>query len=492
MTLKVAVVLGDDLLPRADELRELGISEMDSGAALPATIASMNAYLGGFPIARALGEGADVVITGRCVDSAVTLGALIHEFGWTHGRPRPAGRRHAVRPHHRMRRAVQRRQLHRLASWCRTTTTWASRSPRSRADGCFVLGKPDGTGGLITPATVAEQMLYEIGDPRAYIVPDVVCDFTEVRYEQVGKDRVRVSGAKGRPPTDTYKVSPPARTAIATWPSCLGRREAVAKGRHSGEAIIKRRSACSPNRACRPSARAHRDHRRRGHLRPARAAHLARGRGEDRGQARPEGGAELLGREIARPAPDVVGMTGLRRRPIAVAGDPHVLLPGAQERGAGADRGGRQRRSRWPSRRTAASTKRSIGAARRYAATPAIEGFSSVPLMRWRTAARATRATTPTSASSRASPSTCRSSTVADARARWRSTSAQRIQPRRALRPAGLQRHQLPAARRAGRRRHGLAAHRQPGQVLCAGAAVHGSTCARRHFAVGDCAWPST
>jgi Acyclic terpene utilisation family protein AtuA len=108
-------------------------------------------------------------------------------------------------------------------------------------DGSFVLSKPDGTGGLISTATVAEQMLYEIGDPRAYIVPDVACDFTGATYEQVGKDKVRVSGAKGRPPTDTYKVS-------TTWPDgyklssifMLGGREAVAKGRHSADAIIKK------------------------------------------------------------------------------------------------------------------------------------------------------------------------------------------------------------------------------------------------------------
>jgi hypothetical protein len=108
-------------------------------------------------------------------------------------------------------------------------------------DGSFVLGKPDGTGGLITPATVAEQMLYEIGDPRAYVVPDVVCDFTGATYKEVGKNRVRVSGAKGRPATDSYKVS-------TTWPDgyklstifMLGGREAAAKGRHSADSIIKK------------------------------------------------------------------------------------------------------------------------------------------------------------------------------------------------------------------------------------------------------------
>jgi hypothetical protein len=240
VTLKVAVVLGDDLLPRVDELRGLDIREMDTGAELPAKIVSMNAYLGGFPIARALAEGADVVITGRCVDSAVTLGALIHAFGWT------------MDDHDRLAAGTLCGHIIECGAQCNggNFTDWRLVPDYDEmgfpvaevsADGSFVLGKPDGTGGLITTATVAEQMLYEIGDPRAYMVPDVVCDFTQATYQQVGKDRVRVSGARGRPPTDTYKVS-------TTWPDgyklstifMLGGREAVAKGQHSADAIIKK------------------------------------------------------------------------------------------------------------------------------------------------------------------------------------------------------------------------------------------------------------
>jgi hypothetical protein len=238
--LKVAVVLGDDILPRADEFRAAGIREMDTGSELPGKIVSMNAYLGGFPIARALQEGADVVITGRCVDSAVTLGALIHAFGWS------------MDDHDALAAGTLCGHIIECGAQCNggNFTDWrlvpdyddmGFPVAEVAADGSFVLGKPADTGGLISTATVAEQMLYEIGDPRAYIVPDVVCDFTGATYEQVGKDRVRVSGARGRPPTDTYKVS-------TTWPDgfklssifMLGGREAVAKGQHSAEAIIKK------------------------------------------------------------------------------------------------------------------------------------------------------------------------------------------------------------------------------------------------------------
>lgn len=238
--LKVAVVLGDDILPRAAEFRAAGIREMDTGAELPAKIVSMNAYLGGFPIARALAEGADVVITGRCVDSAVTLGALVHAFDWS---PEDLDRLAAGTLCGHIIECGAQCNGGNFTDWRLVPDYDNMGFPIAEvsADGSFVLSKPENTGGLITTATVAEQMLYEIGDPRAYIVPDVVCDFTAAAYEQVGKDRVRVSGAKGRPPTDTYKVS-------TTWSDgfkfssifMLGGREAVAKGRHSAESIIKK------------------------------------------------------------------------------------------------------------------------------------------------------------------------------------------------------------------------------------------------------------
>jgi hypothetical protein len=238
--LRVAVVLGDDLQPRAEEFRKLGIREMDTGAELPSRIVSMNAYLGGFPIARALAEGADVVITGRCVDSAVTLGCLIHAFDW------------GMDDLDELAAGTLCGHIIECGAQCNggNFTDWrlvpgydnmGFPVAEVESDGSFVLGKPDDTGGLITPATVAEQMLYEIGDPRAYIVPDVVCDFTRATYRQVGKDRVHVSGARGRPATDTYKVS-------TTFPDgyklssifMLGGREAAAKGRHSADMIVRK------------------------------------------------------------------------------------------------------------------------------------------------------------------------------------------------------------------------------------------------------------
>lgn len=210
LDLTVAVVTGDDLTERAAEFA--GRTEMFSGQSFPDpdNIASINAYLGAFPVAEALDRGADIVITGRCVDSAVTLGACIHEFGWSRDDlDKLAGASLAG---------------HILECGPQATggnfTDWESVADSMdnagypvaeiAADGSFIATKPEDTGGIVNIGTIAEQMLYEIGDPQAYMLPDVVCDFSAVTLEQTAPDRVAVAGAKGYPAPDSYKAS-------ATW-----------------------------------------------------------------------------------------------------------------------------------------------------------------------------------------------------------------------------------------------------------------------------------
>lgn len=208
LSLKIAVVEGDDVLPRIEELRAT-TREASTGEPLPLRLLTANAYLGALPIAAALDRGADIVITGRCADSALALGILVHEFGW--------------KPDDYDRLAAGSLVGHILECGPQSTggvhTDW-DKVPdwenigypiaSCKIDGSFVLWKPADTGGLIVPASVAEQVLYEVGDPAAYMLPDVVADFSGVTLEQVGANRVRVSGAKGHPPTAQYKVS-------ATW-----------------------------------------------------------------------------------------------------------------------------------------------------------------------------------------------------------------------------------------------------------------------------------
>ena len=212
LALKVSAVLGDDLFDRVHELAASKPQDMFSGAPFPdpALVGSVNAYLGAFPIAAALNAGADIVITGRCVDSAVTLGACIHTFGWS--------------PEDLDQLAGGSLAGHILECGPQATggnfTDWASVADsyarigypiaEVSPDGGFVVSKPQGSGGLVSVGTVAEQMLYEIGDPQAYWLPDVRCDFSEVRIEQTATDQVHVSGARGCTPPATYK-------ACVTW-----------------------------------------------------------------------------------------------------------------------------------------------------------------------------------------------------------------------------------------------------------------------------------
>jgi hypothetical protein len=239
--LKVAVVRGDDLSARADAYRAAGTVEMFSGAAMPERLASVNAYLGAFPIAAALAQGADVVITGRVVDSAVVLGPLIHEFGWRESEydllsaGSLAG--HVIECGTQATGGI-------FTDWRLVADDWADMGfpiAECAADGSFVVSKPAGTGGLLSPATVAEQIVYEVGDPRRYILPDVTADWSAVRLEQVGPDRVRVDGAKGAAPTDSYKVSATFADGYrAQVTMMIAGRDAKARAQATADAILAR------------------------------------------------------------------------------------------------------------------------------------------------------------------------------------------------------------------------------------------------------------
>ena len=209
LDLKVVVITGDDLLNDLDRLEAMNASEMFSGEAFPSKdkIASANAYIGAFPIAAALAAGADIVVTGRCVDSAVTLGACIHEFGWSAGDLDKLAAGSAVG--------------HLIECGPQATggnfTDWEQVADSLHEvgypiaevweDGTADIYKPADTGGLVNRGTVAEQLLYEIGDPAAYMLPDVICDFTQIQLEQVATDRVRMTHARGRGVPETYKTS---------------------------------------------------------------------------------------------------------------------------------------------------------------------------------------------------------------------------------------------------------------------------------------------
>ena len=208
LNLKVAGVYGDDLMGR-DDLPHSGMTEMQTGAALPENPGSMNAYLGGRPIADALDAGADIVVTGRVVDSAVVLGPLMHEFGWTES------------DYNQLAQGSLCGHVIECGAQCTggNYTDWHTVPDFSTisypvaevsADGSFVISITPDSGGLATVGSVGEQIVYEIGDPANYLLPDVACDFSHVKLKEVGTDQIAVSGALGRAPGNQYKV-------CATW-----------------------------------------------------------------------------------------------------------------------------------------------------------------------------------------------------------------------------------------------------------------------------------
>jgi hypothetical protein len=207
----IGVVSGDDLLPRLDDLLAAGhaLANLDTNEPLRLIrdrVVSANAYLGAPAIVSALREGASIIVTGRVADASLTLAPAVHEFGW------------AWDDWNRLSAGTVAGHLIECGAqatgglWC----NWQEADDLAgvgypiaeiEPNGTFVLTKPDGSGGRVNVETVAEQLLYEVGDPAAYLTPDVTADFTSVKLATAGRDRVNVETKRGLPATDSYKVS---------------------------------------------------------------------------------------------------------------------------------------------------------------------------------------------------------------------------------------------------------------------------------------------
>lgn len=237
--LKVAVVLGDDIYPRIDELLARGISmnNMETGEPLRSIrsqITSANVYIGAFPLAEALKTGADVVIAGRSTDTALALAPMIHAFGWRE------------KDWNLMAAGTIAGHIVECGAQCtggNCQVDWTSIPDpanigypiiEAEPDGSFVITKHEGTGGRVHSDTVKEQLLYELGDPANYITPDCIADFTSIQLSDVGRDRVRVSGIRGGPRTASLKVSisysygwKAIGTLVYSWPQALEKARAA-------------------------------------------------------------------------------------------------------------------------------------------------------------------------------------------------------------------------------------------------------------------------
>lgn len=209
LPLKVACITGDDLIDQAETLSTRGIVSMFGDEKYPEsdTIASINVYTGAFAIARALNMGVDIVITGRCVDSAVTLGACIHSFGWKAddfdklSSGSLAG--HIIE-------CGAQATGGNFTDWHLCADTMENIGyPIVEVHKCgdFNVTKPEGSGGLVSVGSVSEQIVYEIGNPQDYQLPDVICDFSHVKLEQADADTVSVCGARGLTPPEKLKAS---------------------------------------------------------------------------------------------------------------------------------------------------------------------------------------------------------------------------------------------------------------------------------------------
>lgn len=237
--LKVAVVLGDDLFPRIDELLAGGheMRNMDTGeplASIRPRILSANAYIGAFPVADALSTGADVVIAGRCTDTALALAPMIHAYGWKPDQ------------HDLLAAGTIAGHIIECGAQCtggNCQVDWPSIPDlanigypivEAEPDGTFYITKHRGTGGRVHSDVLKEQLLYELGDPTSYLTPDCAADFTTIRLKDVGENRVRVYGIRGGPRPEKLKVSisyewgyKAIGTLVYSWPQAVEKARAA-------------------------------------------------------------------------------------------------------------------------------------------------------------------------------------------------------------------------------------------------------------------------
>jgi hypothetical protein len=237
--LKIGTVTGDDIMHRLDELLGRGVElrNMDTGEPLSKVrerVQSANAYLGAWPIVEALNRGARVVVTGRSTDTGLTLGPLIHEFGWndTDWDRLSAGTvaGHIIECGAQCSGGNCQYEWQTIPDLANVGFPIVEASP----DGSFVVTKHEGTGGRVSVPSVKEQLVYEMGDPHQYITPDCVADFTSIRLEDAGPDRVRVYGVGGHPATEFLKVSisyaagfKAVGTLVYAWPDAYAKARAA-------------------------------------------------------------------------------------------------------------------------------------------------------------------------------------------------------------------------------------------------------------------------
>ena len=236
---KIGVVTGDDLLPRIDELLAAGheLKHMETGAPLSTVrdrVLSANAYIGSTPIVQALQQGAQIVVTGRSTDTALTMAPLRHEFGW--GADSWNQLAAGIVAGHILECGAQSSGGNCLHDWWTIPDLANIGYPiaECESDGSFVITKHPNTGGRVSVPSVSEQLVYEMGDPHSYITPDVVADFTSIRVEQDGPNRVRVFGITGGPATPFLKVSIAYRAGykavgslVYSWPDAMEKAEAA-------------------------------------------------------------------------------------------------------------------------------------------------------------------------------------------------------------------------------------------------------------------------